>query len=61
MERMENAKITKRFYVGESASSRSVGRPWKRLMIHGTDKVNQGKLFCVDEDGSTRKQFMFKN
>ena len=24
-------------------------------MIHGIDKVNVGKLFCIDEDGRTRK------
>ena len=30
MERMENARIAKRFYVGELAGSRSVGRPRKR-------------------------------
>ena len=24
-------------------------------MIHGIDKVNLGKLFCIDEDGRTRK------
>ena len=30
-------------------------------MIHGIDKVNLGKLFCIDEDERTRKQFMFKN
>ena len=23
--------------------------------VHGIDKVNLGKLFCVDEDGRTRK------
>ena len=23
-------------------------------MIHGNDKVNLGKLFCIDEDGRTR-------
>ena len=25
------------------------------MMIHGIDKVNLGKLFCLDEDGRTRK------
>ena len=30
-------------------------------MIHGIVKVNLGKLFCIDENGKTRKQFMFKN
>ena len=25
-------------------------------MINGMDKVNLGKLFCIDEDGRTRKQ-----
>ena len=29
--------------------------------IHGNDKVKLGKLFCIDEYGRTRKQFMFKN
>ena len=29
--------------------------------IHGMDKVNLGKVFCIDEEGRTRKQFMFKN
>ena len=24
-------------------------------MIHGTDKVTLGELFCIDEDGRTRK------
>ena len=24
-------------------------------MIHGIDMVNLGKLFCIDEDGRTRK------
>ena len=24
-------------------------------MIHGIDRVNLGKLFCIDEDGRTRK------
>ena len=24
-------------------------------MIHGIDKVNLGKLFCIDEDGRKRK------
>ena len=27
-------------------------------MIHGINKVNLGKLFCIDEDGRTRKQFV---
>ena len=27
-------------------------------MIHGIDKVNIGKCFCIDEDGRTRKQFV---
>ena len=26
-------------------------------MIHGIDKVNLGKLFCIDKDERTRKQF----
>ena len=30
VERMERDRITKRVSVGECASSRSVGRPWKR-------------------------------
>ena len=30
VEKMERDKITKRVYVGERASSRSLGRPWKR-------------------------------
>ena len=30
-------------------------------MINSTDKVNLGKLFCIDEDKRTRKQFMFRN
>ena len=30
-------------------------------MIYCNDKVNQEKLFYIDEDGRTRKQFMFKN
>ena len=29
-------------------------------MIHDVE-VNLGKLFCVDEDGRTRKQFVFQN
>ena len=24
-------------------------------IIHGINKVNQGKLFCIDEDGRARK------
>ena len=24
-------------------------------MIHGIDKLNLGKIFCIDEDGRTRK------
>ena len=24
-------------------------------MIHGINKVNLGKIFCIDEDGRTRK------
>ena len=24
-------------------------------IIHGIDKVNQGKFFCIDEDGRTRR------
>ena len=32
-------------------------------MIHGIEKVNLEKLFCIDEDGRIRKHrtFMFKN
>ena len=30
-------------------------------MIHGIDKVNLEKLFCIDEDVKTRKQSIFKN
>ena len=30
-------------------------------MIHGIDEVNLEKLFCIDENGRKRKQFMFKN
>ena len=30
VERMENDRIAKRFYVGMYAGSCSVGRPWKR-------------------------------
>ena len=30
MERSLNDKIAQRFYVGECAGNRSVGRPWKR-------------------------------
>ena len=29
-------------------------------IIHDIDKVNLGKLFCVDEDERTRKQFVFR-
>ena len=25
-------------------------------VIHGIDRINLGKLFCIDEDGRTRKQ-----
>ena len=25
------------------------------MIIHGIDMVNIGKLFCIDEDGRTRK------
>ena len=27
-------------------------------MIHGIDKVNLGKVFCIFEDGRRRKQFV---
>ena len=30
------------------------------MMIHGTGKVNLGKLFCKDEDNRTRKHSLFK-
>ena len=31
-------------------------------MIHGIDKINLGKLFCINEDRRTKKkQFIFKN
>ena len=30
-------------------------------MIHGIDKVNLGKLFCIDKNGRTRKYSLFKN
>ena len=30
-------------------------------MIHYIDKVNLGKHFCIDEEGRTRKQFMFNS
>ena len=30
LKRMENSRIAKRVFVGECASSRSVGRPWKK-------------------------------
>ena len=30
-------------------------------IIHDIDKVNLGKIFCIDGDGRTIKQFMFKN
>ena len=30
-------------------------------IIHGIDKVNVEKLFCIDEDGRTRKHSLFKN
>ena len=30
-------------------------------MIHGIDKVNPAKLFCIDEDGRRRKKFNLKN
>ena len=29
-------------------------------MIHSIDKVNLGRLFYINEDERTRKQFMFK-
>ena len=28
-------------------------------MIHGIEKVNLGKLFCIDEDGRTRKYSLY--
>ena len=30
-------------------------------VIHSINKVNLGKLFFINEDGRTRKQFLFKN
>ena len=30
-------------------------------MIHGTGKLNLGKLFCIDKDGRTSKHNLFKN
>ena len=30
-------------------------------IIHGIDKVNLGKSFCIDEGKRTRKQFMLEN
>ena len=30
-------------------------------MIQGIDKINLGKVFCIDEDERTRKEFMLKN
>ena len=30
-------------------------------MIHGIDRENLGKLFCIDEGGRTRKCSLFKN
>ena len=30
-------------------------------MIRGIDKINLRKLFCIDENERTRKQFTFKN
>ena len=30
-------------------------------MIFGMDKINLGKLFCIDEDERTRKYSLFKN
>ena len=30
-------------------------------IIQNIDKVNLGKLFCIDEDGRTRKYSLFKN
>ena len=32
MERMENDRIAKRFYVGKFAGSSSAGQPWKEEM-----------------------------
>ena len=28
-------------------------------MIHGTDKINLGKHFCIDEDERTRKHSLY--
>ena len=30
-------------------------------MIHDMDKINLGKLFCIDEDGRPREYSLFKN
>ena len=30
-------------------------------MIHDIDSINLWKLFCIDEEGRTRKQFIFKD
>ena len=44
MERMENDKIAKRIYVGECASSRSVGRSRKRWIDTVNDRLRKRGL-----------------
>ena len=44
VERMENGRIAKRVYEGECASSRSVGRPWKRWIYTVKDWVRKRGL-----------------
>ena len=52
VERMENNRIAKRVYVGESAGSRSVSRPWKRLI--NTEKDCLKMFGCrVSKENST--------
>ena len=48
MERMERVRIAKRVYVGESACSCSVGKPWKRWI----DTVKE----CLRKRGLDVKQ-----
>ena len=53
MERMENDKIAKKVYVGECASSHSVGRLRKRWIDTVKDCLNKKGFRCeaIKENG----------
>ena len=46
MERIERDRIAKRFYVGECAGSRSVGRPRKRRIDTVKECLKKKRVGC---------------